>query len=46
MQRDSLLITNDLNDVVVVNTEDAVYVSSKERAKDIKDIIKDNREKL
>lgn len=40
-----LVVTNDLNDVVVVNTEDAVYVSSKERAKDIKDIIKDNREK-
>ena len=31
-----LVVTNDIQDVVVVNTEDAVYVSSKERVDDIK----------
>lgn len=40
-----LVVTNDVKDVVVVNTEDAVYVSSKERVDDIKDIIKENKEK-
>lgn len=40
-----LVVTNDVKDVVVVNTEDAVYVSSKERVDDIKDIIKNNKEK-
>ena len=40
-----LVVTNDLKDVVVVNTEDAVYVSSKENAENIKNVIKDNREK-
>lgn len=37
-----LVITNDLKDVVVVNTEDAVYVSKKDSIENIKDIIKDN----
>ena len=40
-----LVVTNDLKDVVVVNTEDAVYVSSKSHAEDIKDIIRDNLDK-
>lgn len=40
-----LVVANDVKDVVVVNTEDAVYVSSKEHVDDIKDIIKENKEK-
>lgn len=40
-----LVVTNDLKNVVVVNTEDAVYVSSKSHAEDIKDIIRDNLDK-
>ena len=40
-----LVVTNDIQDVVVVNTEDAVYVSSKERVDDIKNIISENKEK-
>lgn len=40
-----LVVTNDLKDLVVVNTEDAVYVSSKEKVDDIKEIIKDNKDK-
>lgn len=37
-----LVVANDLLDIVVVNTEDAVYVSKKESIENIKDIIKDN----
>lgn len=40
-----LVVANDLTDVVVVNTEDAVYVSSKNHVEDIKEIIRDNKEK-
>lgn len=39
-----LVVTNDLEDVVVVNTEDAVYVSKKDSIEDIKDIMKDNHD--
>ncbi len=34
-----LVVTNELKDMVVVNTEDAVYVSSRENVDAIKDII-------
>ena len=37
-----LVVANDLRDIVVVNTEDAVYISSKKSADNIKEIIKDN----
>ena len=37
-----LVVANDLRDMVVVNTEDAVYISSKKSADNIKEIIKDN----
>ena len=40
-----LVVTNDLQDVVVVNTEDAIYVSSREKADAIKDIIQENKDK-
>lgn len=40
-----LVVTNDLQDVVVVNTEDAVYVSSKKSADNIKEIICENKDK-
>lgn len=40
-----LVVTNDLQDVVVVNTEDAVYVSSKKSADNIKEIICANKDK-
>lgn len=40
-----LVVTNDLHDVVVVNTEDAVYVSSKKSADNIKEIICENKDK-
>lgn len=40
-----LVIANDLSNIVVVNTEDAVYVSSKSHAEDIKEIIKENVER-
>lgn len=37
-----LVVTNGLSDVIVVNTPDAVYVSRKNEADQIKTIIKDN----
>ena len=37
-----LVVANDLRDMVVVNTEDAVYISSKKSADNIKQIMKDN----
>ncbi|MBQ4283438.1 MAG: cupin domain-containing protein [Lachnospira sp.] len=40
-----LVVTNDLKDVVVVNTEDAVFVSSVDKIDDVKEIIKDNKDK-
>ena len=40
-----LVVTNDVKDVVVFNTEDAVYVSSKDNVDGIKNIIQDNSEK-
>lgn len=40
-----LVVTNDLKNLVVVNTEDAVYISSKEKVDDVKEIIKDNKDK-
>lgn len=36
---DRLVVTNGLNDTVIINTEDAVYVSKKSPESDIKDII-------
>lgn len=39
--RDRLLVTNDLQDTIVISTEDAVFVSSRERAEDIKKIVQD-----
>lgn len=40
-----LVVANDVKDVVVVNTEDAVYVSSKRSVDNIKQIIHDNSDK-
>jgi len=40
-----LVVANDVKDIVVVNTEDAVYVSSKKSADNIKHIMKENIEK-
>ncbi|MDO5381262.1 MAG: sugar phosphate nucleotidyltransferase [Eubacteriales bacterium] len=40
-----LVVANDLRDVVVVNTEDAVYVSSMRSADGIKEIIRDNMDR-
>lgn len=37
-----LVVANDLKDIVVVNTDDATYVSSKKSADNIKQIMKDN----
>ena len=37
-----LVVANDLRDLVVVNTDDATYISSKKSADNIKEIIKDN----
>lgn len=37
-----LVVANDIRDVVIVNTNDATYISSKEAAGDIKNIIHDN----
>lgn len=39
-----LVVANDLKDVVVVNTDDALLISSKRSADSIKDIIKDNND--
>ncbi len=41
----TLVVTNDLKDLVVVNTEDAVYISSREKVDDVKEIIKENKDK-
>lgn len=40
-----LVVANDLKDLVIVNTEDAVYVSSKRNVEGVKDIIRDNRDR-
>ncbi len=40
-----LVVTNDIKDVVIVNTEDAVFVSSADKIDDVKEIMKDNKEK-
>lgn len=40
-----LVVANGLSDVIVVNTSDAVYVSRKSQADQIKTIIRDNYEK-
>lgn len=37
-----LVVANDIKDIVVVNTDDATYVSSKKSADNIKQIMKDN----
>lgn len=37
-----LVVANDLRDLVVVNTDDATYISSKKSADNIKQIMKDN----
>ena len=42
---DKLVVVNDLIDAVVVNTEDAVYISHKGSAFQIKGIVKENYEK-
>lgn len=39
---DKIVVVNDLNDAVVVNTEDAVYISHKGSAFQIKGIVKEN----
>ncbi len=41
----NLVVTNDLEDIVVVNTDDAVYVSKKDSVENIKEIIHENHEK-
>ncbi len=40
-----LVVTNDLENVFVVNTPDATYISSKEKANNIKNILKKNETK-
>lgn len=42
--RDRLVVVNDLKDAIVVSTEDAIYVSSKDRAEDIKRIVQQNHD--
>lgn len=39
-----MVVVNDIQDAIVVNTEDAVYVTSRENADDIKSIIAENHE--
>lgn len=41
-----LVVANDVRDVVVVNTDDAVYVSSKKSVENIKHIVKDTHERF
>lgn len=36
---EKLVVANDLKDMYVVNTDDAIYITTKERADDIKDIV-------
>ena len=38
-----LVVANDLKDVVIVNTEDAIYVSSRKNVEDVKDIVTNNK---
>lgn len=40
-----LVVVNGIEDAVVVNTDDAVYVTNRETADDIKDIIHENHER-
>lgn len=40
----TLVIANDLEDIVVVNTDDSVYVSRKDSVEDIKNIIRENHD--
>lgn len=40
-----LVVTNDIKDIIVVNTDDAVYVSKKDSVTNIKDIIRENHDK-
>lgn len=44
-EKDRLVVVNRLDDAVVVNTRNAVYISKKGRSAEIKDIIKANGEK-
>jgi mannose-1-phosphate guanylyltransferase/mannose-6-phosphate isomerase len=39
-----LVVANDLEDVVIVNTDDAVYVSGRDSVDNVKDIIRDNHD--
>nr|MCR4797198.1 cupin domain-containing protein [Lachnospiraceae bacterium] len=41
---DHLVVANDLENLLIVNTADATYISSKENADDIRDIVQDNAE--
>jgi len=43
--KDRLVVVNRIDDAVVVNTRNAVYISSKQHSTEIKDIIKKNAEK-
>lgn len=40
-----LVVVNGIDDAIVVNTDDAVYVTSREAADDIKNIVQDNHER-
>lgn len=40
-----LVVANGLNDVMIINTEDAVYISKKNNETDIKNIIHENQDK-
>ncbi len=42
---DHLVVVNGMQDAVVINTDDAVYVSRKEASRDIKKIMEENGEK-
>lgn len=41
----TLVVANDLEDIVVVNTDDSVYVSRKDSVEDIKNIIRKNHDR-
>lgn len=40
-----LVVVNGIDDAIVVNTDDAVYVTGREAADDIKNIVRDNHER-
>lgn len=40
----NLVVANNLTDIIVVNTDDAVYVSGRDAVEEIKDIIRDNHD--